>query len=217
MVTCLSSTNSALSEWLFQLRDVSIQEDRLRFRTNIRRIGFAMGYELSKHLTYRTAAAQTPLGDAPAALPVSQPVLAGVLRAGLPLQEGLLEVFDQADCAFLGTYRKHSPDHTQFDILQQYVTCPDLSGRILILADTMLATGASLVAALDALTADAQPTQIHIVTVIACTEGIEKVQRHYPHARIWAAAIDDELTARGYIVPGLGDAGDLCYGTKTQQ
>ena len=216
MVTNLSTTHSILSEWMFQLRDTSIQEDRLRFRTNIKRIGFIAGYEISKRLPFRNTVAHTPLGDSRAMIPHTQPVIAGIMRAGLPLQDGLLEAFDQADCAFLGAYRKHSPDKSEFNILQQYVTSPDLTDRPLILADTMLATGASIVTALDELVADARPAQIHIVCVIACGEGIDKVHRHYPEAHIWAGAIDDELTAKGYIVPGLGDAGDLCYGSKRQ-
>jgi uracil phosphoribosyltransferase len=216
MVTNLSSTNSLVSQWLYELRETSIQEDRMRFRKNIERIGEVTAYEISKRLPYKQAVAQTPMGDANCSIIATQPVIVPILRAGLPLYNGLLNFFDQADCGFIGAYRKHSIDDTTFEINQQYLTGPDVTGRPLILADSMLATGSSIKLALDTLLENDRPSQVHIVTVIACTEGVETLLRHYPEIHIWAGAIDEELTAKGYIVPGLGDAGDLCFGLKRQ-
>jgi uracil phosphoribosyltransferase len=215
MVTNLSDHNTLLSEWVRELRDCDIQNDRMRFRRNMERIGEISAYEISKHLPYRERVVQTALGEATCVEMQAQPVLATILRAGIPLHQGLLNYFDKADNAFVAGYRKHHRDGT-FEIDQQYVTSPDIEGRPLVVADPMLATGASLVLALKTLTAEEKPSQLHIVTAIACTVGIEYVERHFPYAHIWCAAIDDELTARGYIVPGLGDAGDLSYGSKRQ-
>ncbi len=216
MVTNLSLENSVVSEWLYQLRETSIQEDRMRFRKNIERLGSVAAYEISKVLPYKPIIAQTPMGETTCYVLEAQPVIGTILRAGLPLYQGLMDFFDQADCAFIGAYRKHSRGGDSFQIDQQYITCPEVSGRPLILADSMLATGASIKIALDALLDNDTPSQIHIVTAIACTVGIETLLRHYPQAHIWTGAIDDELTAKGYIVPGLGDAGDLCFGFKKQ-
>ncbi len=215
MVTNLSSYNTILSQWVREIRDTSIHSDRMRFRRNLERIGEISAYEISKMLPYREVVVQTPLGEATCKELVQQPVLATILRAGLPLHNGLLSYFDQADNSFIAAYRKHHRDGT-FEIAQHYVTSPGIEGRPLIIADPMLATGASLVLALQTLTETGKPSQIHIVTAIGCTVGIEYVERRFPEAHIWAGAIDDELTARGYIVPGLGDAGDLAYGDKTQ-
>lgn len=216
MVTNLSASNSLVSEWVCELRDVNIQSDRMRFRKNLERIGAVMAYEISKQLPYNEATVQTPMGEASCALIHTQPVLATILRAGLPLFDGLLSFYDKADCAFIGAYRKHNAIDETFEIDQQYVTSPELDGRPLIVADPMLATGSSLVLALAALTEYDKPSEIHIVTAIACTVGIEAIVRRFPEAHIWAAAIDDELTAKSYIVPGLGDAGDLSFGPKRQ-
>jgi uracil phosphoribosyltransferase len=215
MVTNLSATHSLLSEWMNEIRSESIQADRMRFRRNMERIGEIAAYEISKHLIYDEITVQTPLGEAPGATLVRQPVLAMILRAGIPLHQGLLNYFDKADNAFVAAYRKHHRDGS-FEIEQNYYTSPDITGRPLIIADPMLATGASLVLAIQSLTENNTPSQVHIVTVIACTVGIDHIKRKYPEAHIWAGAIDDELTARGYIVPGLGDAGDLAYGSKRQ-
>lgn len=215
MVTNLSAANSLLCEWIREIRDVSLQSDRMRFRRNMERIGEIAAYEISKTLNYRTISVQTPMGEAICTEPEQQPVLATILRAGIPLHQGLLNYFDKADNAFVAAYRKHHRDGS-FEIEQQYATFPSLADRTLIIADPMLATGASLVLSLDALSAYGAPGQIHIVTAIACTVGIDFVRRKYPNAHIWAGVIDDELTARGYIVPGLGDAGDLAYGSKQQ-
>lgn len=215
MVTNLSKTNSILNEWVKEIRDTSAQADRMRFRRNMERIGEIIAYEISKTLPYREIEVQTPMGVTNCPELDAQPVLATILRAGLPLHQGLLNYFDKADNAFIAGYRKHHRDGT-FEIEQQYYTCPGLEGRILIVADPMLATGSSMVLALESLTEYEMPLQIHIATAIACTIGIEYVQRKFPDTYIWTAAIDDELTARGFIVPGLGDAGDLSYGLKRQ-
>jgi len=216
MITNFIETNSIISDWIYQLRDTSIQEDRLRFRKNIERFGSIAAYEISKMLPYKPVIAQTPLGEANCNIIEVQPVVATILRAGLPLYQGILDFFDQADCAFIGAYRKHNKHNSSFEIDQQYITCPELKGKHLILTDTMLATGASIITALATMIDNDMPEQIHIVCVIASTTGIENILRHYPDIHIWAGAIDDELTAKGYIVPGLGDAGDLCFGSKKQ-
>jgi uracil phosphoribosyltransferase len=215
MVVNLSSNNSLLSQWICEIRDVEVQKDRMRFRKNMERIGEIAAYEISKVLPYREVTVETPMGEATASVLKEDPVLATILRAGLPLQQGLLNYFDKSDCAFIAAYRKHSQDGT-FEILQEYVTSPDITDRILIISDPMLATGASLVMSIQALLEENTPSQIHVVTAIACTVGIEYLIRKIPGVYVWAGAIDDELTARGYIVPGLGDAGDLSYGDKTQ-
>ena len=215
MVTNLSDINSLLSCWVRELRDTSIQNDRLRFRRNLERIGEVAAYEISKVLPYKNITIQTPLGEAECVELEQQPVLATILRAGVPLHHGLLNYFDRGDNAFIAAYRKHHRDGS-FEIEQHYVTSPSIEGRPLILADPMLATGSSLVLALQTLTENEKPSQIHVVCAIACTVGIEYLERKFPEVQIWSAAIDDELTARGYIVPGLGDAGDLSYGTKRQ-
>ncbi len=215
MVTNLSLSNSLVSQWISELRDADVQLDSMRFRRNLERIGEVTAYEISKTLPYKYVETPTVMGEATCAVLESQPVLATILRAGLPLYQGLLNYFDKADSAFIGAYRKHSPDES-FEIDQTYMTSPELEGRTLIVADAMLATGASLILALQTLTEYDQPKQIHVVTVIACTVGIEAIARKFPDVHIWAAAIDDELTAKSYIVPGLGDAGDLCFGQKRQ-
>ena len=215
MVIDLSASNSILSNWIKEIRDVNIQSDRMRFRRNMERIGEVAAYEISKMLTYSTVTITTPMGEADCRVLDPQPVLATILRAGVPLHQGLLNYFDMADNAFVAAYRKHHRDGS-FEIEQHYVTSPEIEGRPLIIADPMLATGASLALALQSLTDEQKPSQIHVVSAIACTVGIELVKRRFPEAHIWAGTIDDELTARGYIVPGLGDAGDLSYGSKIQ-
>ena len=158
---------------------------------------------------------QTPLGTSNCPVLADQPVLGTILRAGLPLHNGMLNVFDKADNAFISAYRKHNPDGS-FEISMEYLSCPDLDDRVLIISDPMLATGSSLVKTIQYLREEGRPSQIHVVVAIACTVGIEYVQRSEPHVKIWCGAIDEELTAKGYIVPGLGDAGDLAYGYKVQ-
>ncbi|OSZ78189.1 uracil phosphoribosyltransferase [Chitinophagaceae bacterium IBVUCB1] len=215
MITNLSSYNSIFGEWVREIRDVDIQNDKMRFRRNMERIGEVAAYEISKHLPYSVLTVQTPMGESICHVLEQQPVLATILRAGIPLHQGLLNYFDKADNAFIAGYRKHHRDGS-FDIEQQYHTSPEINGRPLIIADPMLATGSSLMLAIDTLLATGTPSQLHIVCAIACTEGIELLKRKLPDAYLWAGAIDDELTARGYIVPGLGDAGDLSFGPKKQ-
>lgn len=216
MVINLSEQNSLVNTWVAELRDVTVQTDRMRFRRNLQRIAEIAAYEISKLLDWETYDVETPLGSSPAIRLKKQPVLATILRAGLPMHEGLLNYFDKADNAFISAYRKHHRDGS-FEIKLEYVSCPDLDGKVLIIADPMLATGASLVKTIEELVGEGSPAQIHIVCAIACTVGIEYVHRNAPNVKIWCGDIDDELTAKGYIVPGLGDAGDLAYGPKSQQ
>lgn len=216
MVTNLGKAHSVISNWVSELRDVDIQKDRMRFRKNIERIGEVIAYEISKHLPSKIVDIQTPLGMAPSKILQQQPILATILRAGLPLHQGLLNYFDKADNAFVSAYRKHHADGS-FEISLEYLSCPPVKDRILIISDPMLATGASLVKSLEYIKQEGIPSTIHIVAVIASNIGIEFVQRHEPNAHIWCAAVDEELTAKGYVVPGLGDAGDLTFGQKNQQ
>lgn len=215
MVINLSEHYSVLCDWVAEIRDQSLQTDRLRFRRNLERIGEIAGYEISRQLAFEEKEIQTPLGIANSKMLKAQPVLATILRAGLPLHQGLLNVFDKADNAFISAYRKHNRDGS-FEISTGYITSPELENRILIISDPMLATGSSMVKTLQQISAEGNPSEIHIVTAIACTVGIEYVRRAMPSCKIWCGAIDDELTAKGYIVPGLGDAGDLSFGNKTQ-
>jgi uracil phosphoribosyltransferase len=215
MVINLSKKNSLLSEWVGEIRDIQVQSDRMKFRRNLERIGEIAGYEISQLMIYTEKEVQTPLGISICKTLAEQPVLATILRAGLPLHQGLLNVFDKADNAFISAYRKHKRDGT-FEISLDYISCPDLDNRIVIISDPMLATGASLVNTIQYLKEEGRPREIHVVAAIACTVGIEFVQRSEPNVKIWCAAIDEELTAKGYIVPGLGDAGDLAYGVKVQ-
>jgi len=215
MVINLSDQHSLLTNWIAELRDVEIQKDRMRFRRNLERIGEVAAYEISKTLPFENKEIQTPLGIAESKIMKDQPVLATILRAGLPLHQGLLNFFDQADNAFISAYRKHEKDGS-FTISLDYISCPEIEDRILIISDPMLATGSSLVKTIQFLKEEGRPKQIHIVVAIACTVGIEYVKREEPAVTIWCGEIDDELTAKGYIVPGLGDAGDLAYGVKVQ-
>jgi uracil phosphoribosyltransferase len=215
MVINLSEEYSILCDWIAEIRDQSVQTDRMRFRRNLERIGEIAGYEISRLLPYEEKEIQTPLGYANTKMLRDQPVLATILRAGLPLHQGLLNVFDKADNAFISAYRKHDRDGS-FEISMSYITSPELENRILIISDPMLATGSSMVKTIQQLRAEGNPSEVHIVTAIACTVGIEYLRRALPTCKIWCGAIDDELTAKGYIVPGLGDAGDLSFGNKTQ-
>lgn len=215
MVINLSERYSLLCDWICEIRDVTVQSDRMRFRRNLERIGEIAAYEISRTLEFVERETQTPLGVSNCRSLKDQPVLATILRAGLPLHQGLLNFFDRADNAFISAYRKHNRDGS-FDISLDYISCPELENRVIIIADPMLATGSSMVKTIQFLREEGHPREIHIVTAIACTVGIEYVQRSEPQVRIWCGAIDEELTAKGYIVPGLGDAGDLAFGTKVQ-
>lgn len=215
MVINLSDQCSLVSQWVAELRDVQIQTDRMRFRRNLERIGEIAAYEISKVLDYEEKEVQTPLGISVCDVLKEQPVLATILRAGLPLHQGLLNYFDKADNAFISAYRKHQRDGS-FEISLEYVSCPELENRVVIISDPMLATGSSLVKTIQYLREEGHPREIHIVVAIACTVGIEYVLRSEPNVKLWCGAIDEELTAKGYIVPGLGDAGDLAFGVKVQ-
>jgi uracil phosphoribosyltransferase len=215
MVINLSEQHSLISNWVAELRDVAIQGDRMRFRRNLERIGESAAYEISKILPFEEKEVQTPMGIATHKILKEQPVLATILRAGLPLHQGLLNYFDQADNAFISAYRKHHKDGS-FEISLDYVSCPELENRVIIISDPMLATGSSLVKTIHFLKEEGKPKAIHVVAAIACTVGIEYVLREEPSVTVWCGDIDDELTAKGYIVPGLGDAGDLAFGTKVQ-
>lgn len=215
MVINLSEQHSLISNWVGELRDVDLQADRMRFRRNLERIGEVAAYEISQVLPFTEKEVQTPMGTASCKILQQQPVLATILRAGLPLHQGLLNYFDKADNAFISAYRKHNPDGS-FDISLDYISCPELEDRVVIISDPMLATGSSLVKTIHFLKEEGHPKEIHIVVAIACTVGIEYVKREDPQVTIWCGDIDDELTAKGYIVPGLGDAGDLAFGVKVQ-
>lgn len=215
MVVQLSSTNSIANRFLAELRDEQVQKDPLRFRRNLERIGELMAYELSRTLEYGTREVRSPLGLAHVALPNDEPVLATILRAGLPLHQGLLNYFDRADSAFVSAYRKHRKGEDGFDIAVEYMSSPSIDDRVLVISDPMLATGRSMVLVYKALLRMGKPKALHIVSVIASAEGLEHVKSHLPaNTRIWLGAVDEEMTAQAYIVPGLGDAGDLAYGSK---
>jgi uracil phosphoribosyltransferase len=211
----LSEKNSVANRFISELRDVNIQKDRMRFRKNLERLGEVMAYEISKQLSYKEQDVETPMGIAKVAVPDSKIVLGTILRAGLPLHQGFLNFFDDADNAFVSAFRMHHRDGT-FEINVEYVSCPDLNGSVLILCDPMLATGASIDIALKSLLENGTPSQIHVVTAIASTYGINFIRRLHPNIKLWIGAQDDELTARSFIVPGLGDAGDLSFGSKIQ-
>jgi uracil phosphoribosyltransferase len=214
MVRDFSKSNSIINQFVAEIRNVEIQTDRLRFRRNLERIGEMMAYEISKVLDYEMFEVETPLGMAQVDLPVEIPILGTIMRAGLPMHQGFLNVFDTAENAFISAYRRHHKDGS-FDINVEYVSCPPLDGKILILIDPMLATGASIVATLKHLEEFGEPKQIYIAAAIAAVDGIEYVKRRLPNVKIWVGAVDEELTAKSYIVPGLGDAGDLAFGEKS--
>lgn len=216
MIHIFSERPNILNTMVGELRCVQRQADPIRFRTNLERIGEIMAYEISQTMPYRKLEVETPLGIAESQEPECGVVLSCILRAGLPLHQGMLRIFDRAENAFVSAYRKHHKDGT-FDIKVEYVSCPNLDGKTLILADPMLATGSSVVKALEGLTRFGKPAAIHIAVAIAAQEGLDYVRRLLPEAHCWIGALDEELTAKAYIVPGLGDAGDLAYGTKIQE
>jgi len=215
MIHILSEQSSILNQYVAEIRDQQIQQDRIRFRRNMERIGEIFAYEISKTLAYREVTTQTVLGEAETKVLAEQPVVATILRAGLPLHNGLLNVFDTAQNAFVSAYRRHHKDNS-FDIHVEYLSTPLLDEKTLILCDPMLATGSSMVLSYQALLAKGTPKHTHIVSVIASREGVDYVRKHIPgdNYTLWIGAVDEELTAHAYIVPGLGDAGDLAYGEK---
>ncbi len=214
----MNSENSVLGVFLGELRDVVVQTDRMRFRRNMERVGSVMAYEISRTLEYAPATVETQLGEAEVMLPVADVVVASILRAGIPFHNGFLDVFDKADSAFVSAYRKYSKDGT-FNIAVEYVKCGDLEGKTLILVDPMLATGNSAVLTYKALVEKGgQPTHTHLATIVASEEGLEYVRKSMPRSTtVWCAAVDQELTVKSYIVPGIGDVGDLAYGDKIRK
>lgn len=214
MITNLSDQNSLFSQFLAEIRDVDVQHDRMRFRRNLERMAEIMAYELSKTLTYKTKEIVTPLGETDVPFAKDDIVLATILRAGLPMHQGLLNYFDRADSAFISAYRKHTTEE-DFDIHVEYCASPTLDNKVLIISDPMLATGSSMAMVYEALKSYGNPKQLHIVCGIATEEGLNYLSKKVPRStKIWVGAIDDELTAQSYIVPGLGDAGDLAFGDK---
>ncbi len=215
MIVNLSDKNSIFNQFIAEIRDVDIQLDAMRFRRNLERIGEILAYELSQDLDYFEEEVFTPLGIAKTNLIKQQPVIASILRAGLPLHQGLLNIFDQAENSFISAYRKHHKDG-DFEVHVDYLASPDLEDKTLILADPMLATGTSMVEVYKALLEKGKPKKIHVVSVIASKQAVEYVKSKLPsNTKMWIGAIDDELTAQAYIVPGLGDAGDLAFGEKS--
>ncbi|MEN4759169.1 uracil phosphoribosyltransferase [Chryseobacterium sp. C39-AII1] len=212
----LSEQFSLVNTWINELRNVDIQHDRMRFRRNMERIGEIAAFEISKGLEQKEVEIQTPLDTIRVKEIAVQPVITTILRAGVPLFEGLLNYFDRADCGFVAAYRKHDAND-YFSIKQDYLTCPNIEGRPLIVGDPMLATGASLIEAIKDLLTNGNPSQLHIVAAIASRQGVETIEKAYSNAKIWVGAIDESLTSKGYITPGLGDAGDLSYGEKLQR
>ncbi len=211
----LGETNSVLNHFIAQMRDRNIQKDRMRFRTNLRRVGNIFAYEISKTLDYSTKEVETPLGIAKVPTPDNQVVVSTILRAGLPLHQGILDYFDEAENAFIAAYRKYTKGD-DFHINVEYATTPPMEGKILILADTMLATGASIEVTYNRLREDGEPLYTHLVCPIASIFAVEYLQKHLltDNITLWTAGLDEELTSHSYIVPGLGDAGDLAYGKK---
>ena len=211
----LSETNSIFNQYLAEIRDHEIQKDPLRFRRNLQRFGEIFAYEISKTLEFKVTDVKTPLGVAKVPKLAQQPVLATILRAGLPLQQGLLEIFDQAENAFISAYRKYD-EKGEFHIEFEYLASPDLNEKVAILSDPMLASGASMEIGYKALLQKGEPSHVHLVAIIASKKGVEHVCESIKakNVTLWVGAIDEEMTVKSYIVPGLGDAGDLAYGPK---
>lgn len=213
-VHILNKKNSIFNNYLAEIRNVDVQHDRLRFRRNLERMGEYIAYQISEHLLYAPTEITTPLGIATENTIAEQPVISSVLRAGLPLHNGILNVFDKADNAFISAYRKHHKDGS-FEIEVEYVSSPNLENRVLIMADPMLATGNSMILSFNGLKKYGNPKHTHIAVVIASQEGLELAKKSLPqNCTLWVGAVDDDMTAQAYIVPGLGDAGDLAFGKK---
>ena len=213
----LAEQNSILNRFVSEIRNTKVQTDRMRFRKNIERIGEVLGYEMSKTLNYSETLIETPLGASKILLPKNEIVLCSILRAGVPLHYGLLNYFDMADNAFISAYRHHKSNPESFEIIVEYLACPSIEGKTLVLTDTMLATGQSLKAAYEALKPFGSPIDIHLVCAIGSQTGVDYVSKNFPdNTHLWIAAIDETLNSKSYIVPGLGDAGDLAFGEKLQ-
>jgi uracil phosphoribosyltransferase len=212
----LEKTDSVFNQYMAELRDAVIQQDRMRFRRNLERIGEIMAYEISKSFEYDNEEVTTPLGIKQIRTMHEQPVIATILRAGLPFHNGMLSMFDQADSAFIAAYRKYDKNEEDSEIRVEYFSSPDIEERILILCDPLLATGESIVKTLNGLMEDTIPKEIHIAVAVASQDGLDYVQHTMSRlpVTIWVGSIDEELTARAYVVPGIGDVGDLAYGEK---
>ncbi len=208
--------DSLVSQYIMELRNVGIQHDMLRFRRNLERIGEIMAFEISRTMHYRTEHVQTPLATSPARVLDEQVVLATIFRAGLPFHQGFLNFFDHAENAFVSAYRKYRDKEDNFDVFIEYLASPALDGKTVIIADPMLATGKSMELSYRALLTKGEPAHIHVASVIASQAAVDYVKRTFPEDRttLWIAAVDPEINAHSYIVPGLGDAGDLAYGIK---
>ncbi len=206
---------SLVSQYMMELRNVDIQNDMLRFRRNLERIGEIMAYEISRRLSYNSVEIKTPLDTASCHVLAAQPVLATILRAGVPFHQGFLNYFDHAENAFVSAYRKYS-DEVNFEVYTEYLASPSIEGKTLVLVDPMLATGSSMELSYRALLTKGEPEHIHVASVIASRQAVEHVKNSFPEDKttLWVGAIDDELNSHSYIVPGLGDAGDLAYGVK---
>ncbi len=218
MVNIVSAQNSILSKFIAEIRDVNIQKDSMRFRRNLERIAEILSYEISKTLEYKEALVETPLGQASVAIIVDDVVLATIMRAGIPFHAGFLNYFDSSSCAFVSAYRKTHKDNS-FEIKLEYVSCGSIEGKVLILVDPMLATGSSAVVSYNALVAKGgEPRHVHIASAVASEQGVDYVKQNMPMNKttIWCAAVDEELTSKAYIVPGIGDAGDLAFGVKNK-
>lgn len=214
IVHTLDTKNSLLNKFISEIRDVEVQKDSMRFRRNIERIGEILAYELSQSLNYENKVVTTPLGTKIVPIPKNDIVLCSILRAGLPLHNGLLNYFDDAENAFISAYRKHI-NKTEFEIKVEYFASPSLEGKTLILADPMLATGQSIVSVFEGLKNHGTPKKIILACVIGSTDAIELIKKHFPSStELWIATVDNKLNDKGYIVPGLGDAGDLAFGEK---
>ena len=215
MITILNKSNSIFKQYLAEIRDQDVQKDSMRFRKNLERMGAIIAYEISKTLQYQPQQIQTPLGIAEETVPTDFPVITSILRAGLPIHQGMLSIFDKSPNGFITAYRNYEKDGT-FNINLEYVSCPDLKDKILIISDAMLASGMSMELAYRALLQKGQPRHTYIVALIASKEGVNYLRKKLPENKvsIWIGALDDELTVKSYIVPGLGDAGDLAYGEK---
>lgn len=214
MITDFSKSNTILNTFLKELRDVSIQNDSMRFRRNLERIGEVIAYEISKTLDYKEIETTTPLATAKSNIPSEQPVIATILRAGLPLHTGVLNYFDKAENTFISAYRKHG-DQNNFEVEIEYLASPNIEGKTLIICDPMLATGSSMVLAYKAILEKGNPKKIHVVSVVASKKGVDFCLNNLPeNVDYWIGEIDANLDSKSYIVPGLGDAGDLAYGTK---
>lgn len=212
----LSENNSLLQQYVSELRDVELQKDRMRFRKNIERIGQIMAYEISKTLAWKKVEVTTPLGVHQSTRLAEQPVLATILRAGLSMHHGLLSFFDEAECAFISAYRKHHDEHN-FEIVVEYLASPDINDKVVLLIDPMLATGQSIDLTYQALLKYGKPKQLHVVSLIASKPGVDYLTSQLPGHTLWIAAMDNDLNEHGYIVPGLGDAGDLSFGDKMER